>query len=395
MLRKLGRNLVLFGWALGAGCYGGGGDHDSEGDGIGCDAATSKYKSCGMLSASVTGCQSPLPSVCEVACIKAATCEELNAYECGLSDPGDYTDCLSDCYSKTIQCPDNSGSFTGDESCDGTLDCANGADEQNCPTFTCDDRIKIKESERCDGSTDCSSGEDETDCSLNSLNLECNIGGSGGSAGFGAVSGGGTGNVAGVGNTGGGGSAGTGGIAAASLVAAYNDACTRIETVVEACAESGAAGAPGAGGAAGAAGAGAGGDGEVAGTFFSCAYLRTVDSATTIDDCGADCFEAATCTDVLGYSCSGTTNALWTCIAGCYNSSTFDCNDGFSTLAYRTDICDGYAECYYNTADETGCTVPPNYVCPDGFSTIYGDQRCDGYVDCYDGTDEVGCICGN
>ncbi len=386
MTRNLGLKLVFIAWTIAAGCYSAGGDHDNNAS-SGCIAADNKLKSCGLLSETgKLACAYPVLNECQAACVASADCADLEAYACGdytTSNP--YMQCVNDCTSEPIMCSGGTGTYYGYERCDGFDDCENGADEAGCAQFACEDHSSIPESQHCDGFDDCTTGEDEDGCTASgSITPTCGSGGTGGvgggGTGGGGTGGGGTGGTAGTAGTGGtAGTAGTTGITAATLVTAYNDSCTRIEAAVNTCAESVGAG-------------GAGGAPAVGGTYFFCKDIPT-GSYGYMNDCTADCYEAADCTSMLDFTCDYLSNALYTCVSACYDTTYdyIDCGDAYGTTVSRTYICDGFNDCYYNYADETNCPAETIFTCTDGYGG--SGYRCDGYSECVLGGDEEGCAC--
>ncbi|XP_044266425.1 basement membrane-specific heparan sulfate proteoglycan core protein isoform X19 [Tribolium madens] len=87
----------------------------------------------------------------------------------GLPDEGRSSEskCRAD---DSVRCSDGSPSICADQVCDGVKDCADGGDEENCPSdcakgeISCDITRCIPESKRCDGVKDCQDDTDERDC---------------------------------------------------------------------------------------------------------------------------------------------------------------------------------------------------------------------------------------
>jgi hypothetical protein len=101
---------------------------------------------------------------CMFQCIASSTCAELEGIYCN-GDFGPEEACLEQCLaSNGFDCGDGEKVFPI-WACDGSADCANGADELNCPgPFICGDGSEITPSWKCDGEPDCMDGSDEVDC---------------------------------------------------------------------------------------------------------------------------------------------------------------------------------------------------------------------------------------
>ncbi len=89
-------------------------------------------------------------------CATQITCEELNTC--------DYPDCYRECFLQFFECGDGE-TTSSSHVCDGTPNCANGADEAGCPvyTFECEDGSGsvIAGELVCDGTPDCEDASDE------------------------------------------------------------------------------------------------------------------------------------------------------------------------------------------------------------------------------------------
>ena len=389
LLRRFDRKLAFIFVLAGAGCYGGNSHHNDNGGTDACQAVITKLQGCNLVQSTGSGtanCGAQTPSACESQCVAQSTCAELTSLFCELQPSTAFNSCLTNCENKLTQCPDNSGSYTADEKCDGFNDCANGSDETACPTFSCGNTgTKVLARNRCDGHSDCPNGEDELNCGTSGLSLTCPVG-SGGSAGT-------AGSAGKAGSAGAGGSAGiSSGGYAGTIVTAGTGGVSADEA---GCACGGNAGtaAGGYAGYSGAAGTAGTGGATVGGPMESCnkitaavaacgdsGYVPCNPSSTTYGSCYADCIAGAACGNIMNHICNGYDSAIATCESNCFTTAYFHCGDVSDSQVPEYYLCDGFQDCS-NNADETGC--PPQYfTCPDQ-STIPMSWRCDGFQDCF------------
>lgn len=102
-------------------------------------------------------------AACYYGCYEAAACGALTNYYCN-SATNSVEDCLTAC--DTFPCGDGS-TVPSFYTCDGSEDCANGADEQGCvtaPVFHCTSGETVDGINRCDGYDQCSDSSDEAGC---------------------------------------------------------------------------------------------------------------------------------------------------------------------------------------------------------------------------------------
>jgi hypothetical protein len=107
-------------------------------------------------------------SRCAANCVTAAQCDEIAPLACERSLPGG---ALLSCLFNNCAAPSNDGFACGDGGhtpyltvCDGTANCPNGSDEQNC-VHTCRDGQRVEAAGvPCNGTRDCNDGSDEADC---------------------------------------------------------------------------------------------------------------------------------------------------------------------------------------------------------------------------------------
>jgi hypothetical protein len=136
----------------------------------GCDAITSRYRSCNLIDSTATfACIEPesAADLCISKCFTSATCAEIHNALC-LESRALLEKCNDQCGYATsnetdIDCGDGE-TYTEWERCDDYEDCSNGADERNCPHFTCKSGEVISLEYRCDGDLDCDDDSDEMGC---------------------------------------------------------------------------------------------------------------------------------------------------------------------------------------------------------------------------------------
>ena len=152
-----------------------------------------------------------------------------------------------------------------------------------------------------------------------------------------------------------GGASGAGGSAGSIgnyTVADFNEACARIELALVDCAG-----------------------------IFDCRGLPYV------DDCMADCVEAADCTDRVNYACTGFSTTIETCFDACFQERVLGCSGMTVPSSY---VCDDIDDCP-SRADEIGC-ANTLFTCNDD-TTIPSVWRCDAIEDCPNAEDEEACAC--
>jgi hypothetical protein len=110
-------------------------------------------------------CTSENDFVCgDGSCVPLA--EKCNGTE-NCSDGTDEDDCVTRCERTDYRCKDGNTCVTRDAVCDGRSDCPGGDDESTCASkecdgFECGDGTCIDPAAKCNGATDCPGGEDES-----------------------------------------------------------------------------------------------------------------------------------------------------------------------------------------------------------------------------------------
>lgn len=149
----------------------------TEGEQLCADLA-GRLRGCQLLSEGEPNCglfRSPEYTACVRPCLDAASCEDFRAQACDDVD-NELALCIDRCLfeAETVDCGDGTRSDLN-ELCDGTPDCANGADEQRCnetvSAFDCGDGERVASAEQCDGTEDCTNGRDEEGCPLRAMTL--------------------------------------------------------------------------------------------------------------------------------------------------------------------------------------------------------------------------------
>lgn len=162
-------SAALLSLACGGGDNGGSGSWTSY-----VDKQGTKFRDCGVISSGQYGPSSPDafpeegPSAadqCELDCILAASCEEIEDGFCREILSTELQGCLEACddLEPKFICADSGEEIPLDYECDQFDDCEDGSDEANCPTFSCGDQT-IPEAYVCDGEADCEDSSDEANC---------------------------------------------------------------------------------------------------------------------------------------------------------------------------------------------------------------------------------------
>lgn len=144
-----------------------------------CAEVTTRLRGCELLSEGEPNCglfRSPEYVACFRPCFEAASCEDFRAQACDDVD-NELALCLDRCLleAATIDCGDGTRADV-DEICDGTPDCASGADEQRCgdgedEPFACGNGQSVSAGDQCDGTMDCSNGRDEAGCPMRAMTI--------------------------------------------------------------------------------------------------------------------------------------------------------------------------------------------------------------------------------
>jgi hypothetical protein len=129
-----------------------------------CAAALSKLRSCNLITAGESDCDSSnAEDDCIARCFSEATCTELRDFYC--ADDGPLVSCREAC-SPSFRCEDGE-TIPADYQCDVEADCADGSDEIGCPpgtAFQCESGESIPAEWECDGTADCADLSDEIGC---------------------------------------------------------------------------------------------------------------------------------------------------------------------------------------------------------------------------------------
>jgi len=151
--------LLLLSGVLGPGC-------SSDDDSNYCGSYLSKLKGCGLLAQDARlSCTEPDNATerCQAECLLDNSCVELESLYCE-SESTSISTCVAACRTEhALSCGDGT-TYPENYRCDGDDDCANGSDEDNCPTFTCGSGEQIPRDYRCDYGEDCEDGSDEDNC---------------------------------------------------------------------------------------------------------------------------------------------------------------------------------------------------------------------------------------
>lgn len=131
-----------------------------------------KFQQCnlltsGRLSTAITATEGDTllarqRQACELACVLAATCEQLTSSVCTHS--GAAWACISSC-SNSFGCADGK-SIRAEQRCDAHVDCADLSDERDCAeeAFACGDGQTVSRERLCDGTSHCDNNADEISC---------------------------------------------------------------------------------------------------------------------------------------------------------------------------------------------------------------------------------------
>jgi hypothetical protein len=130
-----------------------------------CEGYSLQLFACGIVDKpyECTSAGSDPSAACYYGCYQFAECAPLVDNYCNDAE-NSVDDCLTAC--DTFPCGDGS-SVASLYTCDGTMDCTNGADEKGCvtaPPFQCKNGETVDGADRCDDYEDCSDGSDEAGC---------------------------------------------------------------------------------------------------------------------------------------------------------------------------------------------------------------------------------------
>jgi hypothetical protein len=130
-----------------------------------CNAVQTKLNDCDLQSGMANCALAPRDrlTACLFACFTPASCTEIESTFCTLDPTTNFGTCLSACQNVILDCGDGTTYAAGDK-CDGTVNCASGADEALCDVIDCQDGTTVPLDYECDGVSHCSTGADEADC---------------------------------------------------------------------------------------------------------------------------------------------------------------------------------------------------------------------------------------
>ncbi len=137
------------------------------------ESVINKLKECKITQREGDGIIRDDADRCTAKCVVDATCDTLREFACDELLPmanNPLPACLGKCPGSPAdgyRCGEASAGLKIAHAtvCDGFEDCNDGADEKNCPEYTCKDGEKVTPSDvKCDGFEDCNDGSDEAAC---------------------------------------------------------------------------------------------------------------------------------------------------------------------------------------------------------------------------------------